>query len=487
MAVIRPEISTDPAELEQIAIDFLREGFPGWEPHDGDLMTWLIGAHARMVAEERDIAADVPIEQILRPLGEEVHRVLARVATPATVTATVTLRDDRGYTIPAGTEVLVRTAGDDGVTMAVTDDVTVLPPSLPEWPGSTSANVVLRAIAGREGTAGNGLRESYDVVPIRPLEFIRSIRLTGTSYGGTDAETDEQYLQRLVDTLALTSPVPILPEDFAAIARQQVGVGRALAINNALRREEVLRIETDGSSVVIADRTTGRAFTVAAGASNDDVEALFAEYDPTVEDGPLGIAPIRLRLRGRTRYGPWELSVPPSSTGSLTVLQTGGELVVRERAIIVAVVGPDGDDASTAARRAVREALEAARELNWSVSVIDPTPNPIEVDYTAVAWPTYDALSVRGAADQALRAYLSPARWGMAERLGETDGTVWVDEPIVRYLEVAQVLNEVPGLRYVTDLRIAGVGGTLSGDDIQMVGIAPLPEIREITGEVLEG
>lgn len=480
MAVIRPEISTDPAELEEIAFEYLREGFPGWEPADGDVMTWLIGAHARMVAEERDIAGDVPLEQILRPLGEEVHRVLARVATPASVAAVVTLRDDAGYTIPAGTEMFVRTAGDDGVTMEVTETVTV-PPPVPPAAGTRTASVTLRAIAGREGTAGNGLTSDNEVVPIRPLEFIESVSIAATavSTGGTDAESDEQYLERLVETLTLTSPIPILAEDFAAIARQQPGVARALAINNHLLRDEVVRIEASSPTALTSFRNRARTYEIDAPASNAYIEALLESYytGATVEGGPLGTAPLTIRLPAYSPLSPWTLSVAAGSSGSLTVLQPGGEEEIRARSVTVAVVGPEGGVVSSEEKRAVTAALEAVRELNWEVGVTDPTPNRIRVRFAGVCWPSYDPAEVRQAAVAALRAYLSPMRWGMGESGEAADSGAWVDERVVRYLEVAQVLNEVPGLRYLTELRLAGATGFLLEQNVALTGLAPLPSL----------
>ncbi|MDO8187217.1 baseplate J/gp47 family protein [Conexibacter sp. JD483] len=494
MAVIRPEISTDPAELEQIAIRYLQDGFPEWQPADGDLMTWLIGAHARMIAEERDIAADVPIEQILRPLGEEVHQILPRVATGATVNAVVTLIDDSGYTVPEGTEVLVRTAGDDGVTMAVTDDVTVRPGEgvAGEFVRTT---VRLRAISGREGIAGNGLRAGRNsAVLIRPLEFVTEVALLDESTGGTDAETDEQYLQRLVDTLALTSPVPILPEDFAALARQQPGVSRALAFNDTVLREEILRITTQASTrAEIEDLTNGVRASITSGLTAAQLTTALSALNPVVEGGPAGTAPFTVRLRNYRRFGPWQFTIYGSSVtdartlGSLVVEQRAGVEAVKERAITVAVVGPDGAEVSANTLRGVKDAIEAVRELNWDVSVIGPSSNVINVDFAAVTWPTYAASTVQQTAEAALEAYLSPARWGMGDALGDADSSVWVEERVVRYLEIAQVLNEVPGLRYVTSLTVTGPTAADASGNITMTGLAPMPKAGEINGRVTEG
>jgi uncharacterized phage protein gp47/JayE len=66
---------------------------------------------------------------------------------------------------------------------------------------------------------------------IDSLGFVQSITLTNPTTGGIDAEEDEDYLNRLSLQLQLLAPRPIVPSDFAAIALDIPGVGRALAID----------------------------------------------------------------------------------------------------------------------------------------------------------------------------------------------------------------------------------------------------------------
>lgn len=65
------------------------------------------------------------------------------------------------------------------------------------------------------------------------LGFISSIQSTTTTSGGENAETTDQYLNRLSEELQLLTPRPILPNDFAVLAVQtpNVDVFRAGAIN----------------------------------------------------------------------------------------------------------------------------------------------------------------------------------------------------------------------------------------------------------------
>ncbi|MDW5597656.1 baseplate J/gp47 family protein [Conexibacter stalactiti] len=489
MAVIRPEIETDPAELEQVAIDYLQEAVPGWEPADGDLMTWLIAAHARMVAEERDIAADVPLEQILRPLGEQVHLVAPKLALPATVDAVVTMRDQAGYTVPQGTEVLVRTAGDDGVTMVVVRAVTLEPNR------GLTVPIELQAAPGREGSAGNGLDDRATVVPIRQLEFIGGIAIAqgAVSANGRDAETDEEYLQRLVDTLALSSPTPILPEDFAAIARQVDGVERALALNLLHVRPQIITLTGSSFRGSLWDNTTEIPLDYGNPVGPGEVPVPPATairnglqnkgYDVEVTGGP---SVFTLTLIGRPVYGPWRVT---SGGPAVAVVQATSFQTPVERTIAVAVVDDEGASPPPSVRQTVRAALESLREVNWTVSVIEPEYTDITVQFRAVTWPGYEPEPVRLAAVDAVVDYLSAKNWGRG-RDGWEDGDVtWVDEPFVRYLEIAQVLNEVPGLRYVESVRIAKGSDTATMADVQLVGRARLPRTarESITGTVIEG
>lgn len=387
---IYPAIETDPTQIEEIGFDYLRSAIPGWEPTgDGDLVTADIQVGARIAAEVRDVASDVP-RSILRHLGESVFGVPAIAAAPALVSATVTMRDDAGYTLPAGTEVLVQTAGDDGVTFVVVEAVTVPPTET----ASSSGAVTLRAAEGREGEVGNGLTSANEATTIRALEFVEQLVLVGTSSGGVDAESDEAYEARLIAELGIQSPAPILPRDFAILARRVPGVARALALNL---------------------------------------------YDPVTRTSD------------------------------------------NERMVTVAVVDADGEPLGRSVKEAVAALLEAMREVNWRCPVIDPTYTRVDVEFTATAMPGEDPAVVQAAAIAAVEEYLSPAGWGTIASGEQPD---WHDEPDVRLLELAWVLNQVPGLRHVERLELAEGGARLGTADVPLDGPAALPRAGEIRGTV---
>lgn len=387
---IYPAIETDPEELVEIAYDYLRAQIPGWEPAPMALDARMLQSAARIIAEGRDTAADV-LPTILRWFGQSIIRLAPLEAAAATVDATVTVRDDAGYTLPAGLEVFVRTSGDDGHTFEVAAPVTI-PPGQTQ---TARGEVQLRAV--EPGAQANGLNAGNEVEPIRPLEWIDKIELAGTSSGGVDAESDEAYVARLVDELALATPAPILPGDFEVLARRVPAVHRALALNL---------------------------------------------YDPDT--------------------GSWD----------------------NERTVTVAVVDANGAALSSGVKSDVRALLESMREVNWRVHVIDPTYTEVEVEFDAVALPGEDPETVREAAIAAVAAYLAPGSWGS---LPTGDQTAWRNVDTVRYLEVAQAINEAPGVDYIAALRIGLEGRTLGTSDVRLDGPAALPRPGTITGTVREG
>lgn len=374
-------IIVDPNELYDLAVEYLQDKIPGWEPADGNLDNWLLEACSQIGAQVGETAQGVPTA-IFRRFGEKLVNLPPQDATAAFGTTTWTLIDDAGYTIPEGTT--IGFDGDDGtVAFTTTGDVVV-----PE--GSTVAEGV-QVVAVEEGASGSGFTGAAVLLDV--LDYVESVTLESQTTGGTDGESDDEYLQRLVDELRLQTPRPILPQDFATLARRIAGVERSVAI--------------DG-------------------------------YNPA------------------------------------------DETLENERMVAVATTDADGNPNSSLVKAEVDALLQAMREVNFVVSVIDPTYTTIDVTYKAVAWPGWDAESVQASADAALASYLSPATWGLPPT-GQ-DSSEWINEDKVRFLEVAQVLNSVDGLRYVTELKVDG--GTA---DVTLTGAAPLPKPGTISGTVESG
>jgi hypothetical protein len=145
------------------------------------------------------------------------------------------------------------------------------------------------------------------------------------------------------------------------------------------------------------------------------------------------------------------------------------------KTVAVAIAKPDGTAYSTPEMTAVSDALEAMREPNFSVPVFAPTQNRIQVTGTATAYPDWNAADVQAQANAQIENYLSGANWGRREDTGQGISREWLNEPLVRYLELAEQLQRIEGLRYVDTLQLRAFGGSYGSADVAMTGYAPLP------------
>lgn len=121
--------------------------------------------------------------------------------------------------------------------------------------------------------------------------------------------------------------------------------------------------------------------------------------------------------------------------------------------LVVAVCGIDelGAPLSTGVKNAGKADLEAMLLQNCTVYTFDPTISEIDVTWAAKPVTGYDAADVQERGDASLVAYLDPAWWGQPSS-GDERG--WIDELVVREYELAEVLNRVDGLWYITDLQL---------------------------------
>jgi len=377
---IDPPIETSPDELAEDAFDQVQEAIPGWVPNDGNLDTIILEAVSQMAAELRDVASAVP-RSIFRYFGRSLVGVQPQDATPATALTTWTMINNAGYTIPAGTVVAVPIAGDVLIEFVVDADYVIAP-------GSTSRADV-RVVALTPGANSSGLGSvSLALELIDTLDFVSSVTLNSVTTGGVDAETDDEYLDRLVGQLQLLSAAPILPAEFAAMAANEPGVDRALAL--------------DG-------------------------------YNPA------------------------------DSTYN------------NERMVAVALVDPSGEPVSPSIKSNVDAKLQALREINFIVNVIDPVYTTIDVNVTVNALTGFDLVQVEADVEAALTAYFSPATWGRAEVTGDVaTPTDWASVTVVRYNELIALVSGVVGVDYVETLQMRIAAGSFGTADITLPGPAGL-------------
>lgn len=207
-------IETDPDALQQAAFDYIQTRWPNWAPDDGNLESWLIAACARMVAEARDVAADVPLA-IFRYFGVKIMGIPYIDATPATVASTWVLSSNpAGRTIASGHLVSIDDADGNPVPFEVVSDLVLVAGDL----SSAPTPVILQAVV--EGADANNLGGvGVEAVDMESASWVDTITLTGVTSNGANAQTDEEYAAALSELLTLMTPRPILPRDFSILAR----------------------------------------------------------------------------------------------------------------------------------------------------------------------------------------------------------------------------------------------------------------------------
>jgi hypothetical protein len=224
VSYLKIPIELNPETIIQGVYEDMAAAFPGWRPAPGNPETFLIRAVVyRLFAPLAQLAADVP-DQIFDKIGTDLVKVQPIPAVAATVASTWTLKDNAGYTIPAGTQVDIAISGDVKIGFATVSDVVVAPGSAITAVGE----VILEAII--PGADGNELTDGASLVDA--LSYVTTIDLVGVSSGGSDAEDPGAYLSRLVETMKTIGPHPVIASDVEILARNIPGVGRALALDN---------------------------------------------------------------------------------------------------------------------------------------------------------------------------------------------------------------------------------------------------------------
>jgi hypothetical protein len=386
---IQYPIETNPQDLLDEVISYLQSKVPSWQPQDGALDTWIVQIMTSQVADLRTLALDVP-DTIFQWFGSTLLNIPPIDATPARAQSTWTVQDGSGYTIPDSTYVTIRDSAGNDVPFQTDGDV-LIPP------GSTAtADGGVYLIAVNAGADGSGLGSvGGPVTLLDTLAFVTGVVQTDITTGGVDAETSTDYNNRLAHHLHLLSTRPILPDDFANLALETVGVYRAIAI--------------DGFNP--ADSSTGNA-----------------------------------------------------------------------RMIAVSAIDINGNNLDGATKSALQATLQANREVNFIVNVIDPNRTAVDVTFAAISVLNYDPAQVQADAIAAVQNYLSPATWGQAPFVDNPQTWVQIDK--VYYFEMVQAISNVQGVDRLVSLTMAVHGGTLASSDVALVTPATLAEAGTINGTV---
>jgi hypothetical protein len=146
-----------------------------------------------------------------------------------------------------------------------------------------------------------------------------------------------------------------------------------------------------------------------------------------------------------------------------------------ERMVTVISIDEDGNPVPSTIRTDVKNYLDAMREINFVVNVMDVTVTGVDITSTVTVLEGYDPVDTTSRVAGALTSYLDPSKWGMDINDNPDDPKTWNNINTVYYLEVSSVINLVGGVGRITDLRIGPAGGAQYAADLTLPGVVTLP------------
>lgn len=326
----------DPDALLEVGVDYMEGAIDGFVARPGNVETVLLEAQSQIAAEVVQ-QAELVSPLVFAYAGESLFGIPPRAAVPATATATVTFAADTPASmVPA--QALLSVPHPSGVAMLFTFDADVVAPEL-------GGDVLVGVTALDAGADANGAFGNAQLVDV--VDGVASVYVS-TAGGGVDSESSDEYLDRLSDALTLLAPRPILPNDFAVMARQVAGIERSMAI-------DLYQPGTD-------DNTSA------------------------AEGGPLNVEG--------------------------TPVNAGAGISPVERCVTTVVTGPEGMPPTQANMHAAWQLLDGRREVNFLAYVIAATYTTIDVQAVLHKYPGYLDDDVVAAAQAMLTKWLSPATFG---------------------------------------------------------------------------
>lgn len=206
------------------AVTYIQSVMPEWVPRGGNTEVVLIEALAVMLGPEilsLQLLGPRVVEQLVGLMGtERSEGTEARGRAEFTVTNSSPVQ-----VIPAGTRLrLSLDASLDTVDLFTVEDLTIIT--------SESLTGQVNVVAEQIGSLPNGSPGGAPLSVVDNLPFIESAKLASALLGGADLEADATFNARAAATLARQNSTLVHEEQFAYAALSQVGIGRALTLDN---------------------------------------------------------------------------------------------------------------------------------------------------------------------------------------------------------------------------------------------------------------
>lgn len=212
----------DEQTLVDTALANAVETFPDWVPREGNTEVVLLEQMAVMGGDVAYIVNQLPgtiTEVALRIMGAARDQ-----GTPPIATATVTLSDDAGHTIPTGTVVRLDLGDNvDPVDFTTVEDLVIAP-------GATTGTVSIEA--GEATIEANGQPAGTTLELLDAIPYIDTVTLASDVAGGTGPEDGNAFLTRAIPLLSRLTNTLVRPIDVEAyVAEAHPEVQRIKAVD----------------------------------------------------------------------------------------------------------------------------------------------------------------------------------------------------------------------------------------------------------------
>jgi hypothetical protein len=450
---IEVPIVTDPAALEQLAYDTFQAEYPGWAPADGGLDTIAIQAVARIGSVVANLVSAVP-KSIARFIGP-LFGVIPIDATPATVPTTWTMVDNTGHTIPAGTITGIRDGAGNLVAFQTLTDIVVQAGQTATGAGAVILEAVTPGAAGSGLGAPGGTVELVTFSPRSPRSCrprSRPAASTPKPTTTTSTGSHERSCSPRGRSSRPTSPPAAERPGHRPGARDR-------RLQPRRQRGQTITVNATGGTYTLTfsgQTTAAIAYNANAAAVKAALEALsnIAPGDVSSPAAPARTA--RSPSSSRGVYAGTNVAQMTADAASLTggthtatvATSTGARPPTGQER-----TSPSPSSTRTATRRRRRDRRrpgaprgEARGQLPRLRDRSRPTP-AIDVSFTVEVDDGFDEADVVAAP----RAVTSVPVAGELGAAATGDQRAWVDEPTVRYNDLAWVIRNVQGVAHVTD------------------------------------
>lgn len=212
----------DPIDVFQTALAELQSKLPEWTPREDNTEVMLLEALALEVSESVMAINRLPSAIVIALL--RLYGISRDTGTSATATVTFELADTRGYTLPAGTRLLLPQNQGWGSIVLETEVALAVPE------GERSGTVAVHSIEFTD--VANGVPTGTRLNVLDNAYFVNTATLASPVLNGRKEETDKEWFDRGIQRFGRLTDTLVVPRHFELAATERPEVSRARALDS---------------------------------------------------------------------------------------------------------------------------------------------------------------------------------------------------------------------------------------------------------------